>query len=410
MSLTHAPHPLYKKSLFIHCSSPDPNVVVQKKMRGLPVEAIVRGYLWGSMANAYENGERTFCGLNLPNGLLRYQKLDQPIFTPTTKAENGAHDENMTFAEVEQCLGANLAAQVRDISYKLFERGQRLFREKGLLLLDTKYEFGVDPASGKLFVIDEVNTPDSSRMVSVEEYESKWTKIANAAPAYSSVSELIKAQPALKMKEQSKQFVRDTLLEMGFKPEGVTGPPELSTAQVLECSYRYISIYEQLVGQAFPFARFADSIGNVGKRVIGNLVASGQLRAPGLVVACGSASATADVKSACKKQGLVVVQEERDEATVVAYYAESDQPIVVVSAKGATGALAKGVHPVLSSSTLSAEEVASAAAQILLGAERSAAPGIDKEAALLAQADAAAGKANLKKNSTGGVAGVLMGA
>merc|ERR1719506_2429266 len=212
------------------CEQPDPNVVVQKKMKNLNIEAICRGYLWGSMANAYEKGDRTFCGLKLPDGLLRYQKLDEPLFTPTTKAEVG-HDENMTMAQVEAQLGADLAKKVKETALKLYQRGVEVFAKRGLILLDTKYEFGLDE-KGELYVIDEVNTPDSSRMCSIAEYESKWPRIKAEG-----------MKPELKIKEYSKQYVRDTLLEMGF--DG-TKALKLPPSAVVECAFRYISVYEQI--------------------------------------------------------------------------------------------------------------------------------------------------------------------
>merc|ERR1719502_1523487 len=153
----------------------DESVVVQKKMKNLNVEWIVRGYLWGSMAAAYEKGDRNFCGLSVPEGLNRFQKFDEPLFTPTTKAEVG-HDENMTMDDVAAKLGPELAAKVKEVSLKLYARGAELMKKRGLLLLDTKYEFGLDE-NGTLFVIDEVNTPDSSRMCTIAEYESKWPRI-----------------------------------------------------------------------------------------------------------------------------------------------------------------------------------------------------------------------------------------
>merc|ERR1719499_2335778 len=171
------------------------------------VEWIMRGYLWGSMAAAYEKGDRSFCGLQ--EGLNRFQKFDTPLFTPTTKAETG-HDENMTMDEVVKLLGKDLAEQARDVSMKLYQRGAKLMRERGLILIDTKYEFGVDE-NGKLHVIDEVNTPDSSRMCTVEEWESKYPKIEAEMKTgkYKNVSEVMKARPDLKLKEFSKQYVRD---------------------------------------------------------------------------------------------------------------------------------------------------------------------------------------------------------
>merc|ERR1719401_2345226 len=120
--------------------SVDSSVVVQKKMKNLGVELIVRGYLWGSMAAAYEKGDRTSCGLSVPDGLNRFQKFETPLFTPTTKAEVG-HDENMTTEEVEKLLGKAMAAEAREAALRLFARGQQVMRQQGLLLLDTKYEF-----------------------------------------------------------------------------------------------------------------------------------------------------------------------------------------------------------------------------------------------------------------------------
>merc|ERR1719174_519882 len=144
-------------------------------MKNLNVEFIVRGYVWGSMAGAYEKGDRNFCGLSLPNGLRRYQKLDTPLFTPTTKAEVG-HDENMTMDEVEQLVGKEMAATAKDAALRLYQRGAELMRQRGLILIDTKYEFGLDE-QGALHIIDEVNTPDSSRLCTVEEWETKYPKI-----------------------------------------------------------------------------------------------------------------------------------------------------------------------------------------------------------------------------------------
>merc|ERR1719230_1040022 len=104
-------------------------------MNNLNVEFIVRGYLWGSMAAAYEKGDRSFCGLTVPEGLNRYQKLAEPLFTPTTKAEMGAHDENMTMEEVEKLIGVDMARQARELSLKLFERGTKIMQERGLILI-----------------------------------------------------------------------------------------------------------------------------------------------------------------------------------------------------------------------------------------------------------------------------------
>jgi len=142
----------------------------------------------------------------------RFQKFDTPLFTPTTKAEVG-HDENMTMEEVEALVGKDMAQQAKDAALRMYHRGVEVMRERGLILIDTKYEFGLD-ANGKLHVIDEVNTPDSSRLCDVSEWEGKYPKIAAAMATgkYKSVTELLKAQPELKLKEFSKQYVRDARL------------------------------------------------------------------------------------------------------------------------------------------------------------------------------------------------------
>ena len=156
--------------------SAGPHILIQREMANIGIECVIRGYMWGSLATDYEQGLRTKCGLVLPDGLRRYQKLVSPIFTPTTKAARG-HDQDISVAEMAgsmerklACIGLNvagarLADQVREISFRLYDRGQRLAARAGLILVDTKYEFGLD-LDGKLYVIDEVHTPDSSRSVS----------------------------------------------------------------------------------------------------------------------------------------------------------------------------------------------------------------------------------------------------
>src|SRR3989338_5215781 len=168
-------------------SSPHANVLVQKYYKNIMVECVVRGYVWGSMAEEYEKGKREVCGVKLPEGLLRYQKLDEPIFTPTTKSE---HDESITFEQMSKMTGQDLAENVRNASIKLYKRGAELALKAGLLFIDTKYEFGVD-GSGNLFLIDEANTPDSSRYCSAEEHR-KFEKIKKemSSESYRNVSEL----------------------------------------------------------------------------------------------------------------------------------------------------------------------------------------------------------------------------
>merc|ERR1711939_247277 len=226
-------------------------------------------------------GDRTFCGLPVQDGLNRFQKFDTPLYTPTTKAEVG-HDENMTEAEVEQLIGKEMAQKAKEMALKLYQRGVELMRQKGLILIDTKYEFGLDE-EGKLHVIDEVNTPDSSRLCNVEEWEQKYPKIAAemATGQYKTVSDVMKAKPELKIKEFSKQYVRDALLEMD------KAAPKLSDDQVVECSYRYISIYERITGQQFQFptTRMEPS-----KRIVTNLQRTGILKGGFVTIMAGSDS------------------------------------------------------------------------------------------------------------------------
>merc|ERR1712151_434364 len=323
----------------------DSSVVVQKKMKNLMVEFIVRGYLWGSMAAAYEKGDRTFCGLNVPEGLNRFQKFDTPLFTPTTKAEVG-HDDNMTQAEVEQLVGKEMAQKAKEMALKLYQRGVELMRQKGLILIDTKYEFGLDE-EGKLHVIDEVNTPDSSRLCNVEEWEEKYPKIASemATGKYKTVSDVMKAKPELKLKEFSKQYVRDTLLEMGFDPVKDKAVPKLSEGQVVECAYRYINIFETITGKTFQFpAKMEPS-----KRIIMNLQRAGMIVGGFVVIAAGSDSDMPHLETLKKELAKFKIpsqiricsahkQPGRLEA-VIGQYNKSTEPLLLVGCAGGTDAL-----------------------------------------------------------------------
>jgi len=342
------------------CPSVDPSVVVQRRMKNLNVELIVRGYLWGSMAAAYEKGDRSFCGLSVPDNLIRFQKFETPIFTPTTKAEVG-HDENMTMTEVEALVGKALAAEAKEAAMRLYQRGSELMRQRGLILIDTKYEFGTD-AQGKLHVIDEVNTPDSSRLCSVEEWETKYPKIAEqmATGKYKNVSELMKEQPALKLKEFSKQYVRDALLEMGFDPSKDKAAPRLSEEQVVECSYRYISVYEKITGQRF---QFPTSKIPVSKRIISNLQQTGLIQGCIAVIMAGSDSDLPHLETLRKELAKFKIpsqlricsahkQPSRLES-LLAQYNKSVEPVLIVGCAGGTDALSGTAsylskHPVIS--------------------------------------------------------------
>ncbi|HUW28160.1 MAG TPA: phosphoribosylaminoimidazolesuccinocarboxamide synthase [Sulfuriferula sp.] len=168
--------------------------MVVKRLQPLPVEAIVRGYLVGSGWKEYQT-RGSVCGIALPAGLQQAGKLPQPIFTPSTKAEMGAHDENIDFARAEQLLGADIAAQVRDASIALYTQAAEYALTRGIIIADTKFEFGVD-AAGKLYLIDEVLTPDSSRFWPADQY-----------------------QPGSNPPSYDKQFVRDWLEASGWNKQ-----------------------------------------------------------------------------------------------------------------------------------------------------------------------------------------------
>ncbi|MBD3303529.1 hypothetical protein GF343_00120 [Candidatus Woesearchaeota archaeon] len=335
--------------------SPHPSVIIQKLYKNIMIECVVRGYVWGSLAGAYESGKRNFCGLEMPNGLLRYQKLDTPLFTPTTKAE---HDEPVTFEDVEAKLGKELAAKVQDVSLKLFQRGAELAEKAGLIFIDTKYEFGLDE-QGNLFLIDESNTPDSSRYCSIEEYK-KFDLIRQemAAGKFKNVSELLKQKPELKIKEMSKQFIRDVLTEKGFSYEGAGEIPKLTDEDVVEVSYRYINLYEMLTGKAFVFPSAHPKV-----ELLSKLQQAGLIKGGLAVIMAGSNSDMPHIEkiqaalndfnvksqvricSAHKQPGLC--------ESIVKKYNNSLEPVVVIAVAGGTDALSgvasfHSVFPVIS--------------------------------------------------------------
>ena len=324
-------------------TSPDPNVVVQKKVENLQIECIVRGYMWGSMAAAYEKGARDFCGLKLQDGLLRYQKLDEPLFTPTTK---GDVDEPMTFKEVEDKLGADMAARVRKLSFELYAKGCEVAAKANppLMFIDTKYEFGLDK-DGNLLLIDEVNTPDSSRMCDVSEWEAKFPKIQEAAKASGkNVTEVLKADGSLKVKEYSKQYVRDILIENGYS-EGKP-VPKLADEQVIECTSRYIQIYERLTGQKFDYPEFTTS---AKQRLFNSMKASGIIKGYCAMIFAGSnsdlghmqkLSDALDVYGIPSKKRICSAHKQAGQLeNEVAMYNTSVEPICIIGCAGGTDAL-----------------------------------------------------------------------
>ncbi len=201
--------------------------LVCQRLAMLPVECVVRGYLSGSGWSDYR-ASGAVCGVALPSGLLESQRLPEAIFTPATKAAIGDHDENIRFDQVVALLGREQAVAVRELSLAIYQRGQEVAADRGLLLADTKFEFGVRP-DGALVLADEVLTPDSSRY-----WDAAAWAVDSAPPSY------------------DKQFVRDWLrLESGWDPAGDQPPPPLPDDIVERTRAKYVRAYEILTGEVF---------------------------------------------------------------------------------------------------------------------------------------------------------------
>ncbi len=229
-------------------SSPDPQVLVAKKAVTLPVEVIVRGYITGSLWREYEQGINGQYGFMLPEGLKKDQKFDTPILTPSTKAEYGEHDEPISRDEIVNGLvEESIYAQAEAYALQLFAAGQEWAAKQGLILVDTKYEFGM--VDGELIVIDEIHTPDSSRYWIAEEYDKRFT-----------------AGEGQKMLD--KENIRQWLIDRGFSGEGT--PPALTDEIRITLAERYIELYSQLTGKEFHPA-----IGDVNERIEKNLDKAG---------------------------------------------------------------------------------------------------------------------------------------
>ena len=235
-------------------SVPDPNVTVARECRILPVEFVVRAYLSGasptSIWTAYARGERRYCGHALPDGLHKHQRLPRPLLTPTSKAEPGRHDELTSREEV--IAGGGLSAGLYDraerLVMELFAEGTRFAEKQGLILVDTKYELGLD-ARGELLVVDEIHTPDSSRYWYRESWESALAEGKDP-------------------KALDKEYVRAWLVERGWRGEGT--PPALPVEVRCEAARRYVETYERVTGQRFvpdlepPLARIRRNLGLSG--------------------------------------------------------------------------------------------------------------------------------------------------
>jgi phosphoribosylaminoimidazole-succinocarboxamide synthase len=221
-------------------SVPDPNIAVGKACSPLKVEMVIRGYLAGHAAREYALGKRLLCGSPMPDGMLENDALPEPIITPATKAEQGDHDEDIT---PEELVARNIVTQeeyqqLASYTRALFKRGTEMAAKQGLILVDTKYEFGKDK-QGNILLIDEIHTPDSSRYFYADGYE-------------------VRQNEGTPQRQLSKEFVRRWLIEKGFQGlEGQT-PPEMTEAYIATVSKRYIELYENITGKKFIKADFSD--------------------------------------------------------------------------------------------------------------------------------------------------------
>lgn len=210
---------------------PDPVVSMGKMCEPFKVEMVIRGYLAGHAARTYNSGLRTLCGVTLPEGLKENDKLPEPIITPTTKASEG-HDEDISREEIlkQGIVEEKYYVQLEDYTRKLYARGQEIARSMGLILVDTKYEFGL--YNGEVTLMDEIHTPDSSRYFYLEGYEERQQK-------------------GEEQKQLSKEFVRRWLIENGFQGKEGQQVPEMSDEWIAEISNRYIELYEKVTGETF---------------------------------------------------------------------------------------------------------------------------------------------------------------
>ena len=222
-------------------SSPDPNVTFGHKCVPYPVEMIVRAYLTGSSWRTYKSGARSICGIRIPEGMKEHQRFDVPVITPTTKAEQGRHDEDISAEEIIRSglVPENEYRMLEKYTIEVFKRGSEIAAQHGLILVDTKYEFG--KKDGMIYLIDEINTPDSSRYFYADGYQDRFDK-------------------GLPQKQLSKEFVREWLMANNFQGREGDKVPEMTDEFVKEVSERYIELYEKITGDKFVRADISDVV------------------------------------------------------------------------------------------------------------------------------------------------------
>lgn len=228
-------------------ATPDPMVTVGLKCEGFKVEMIIRGYLTGSAWREYKAGARSLCGVALPEGMKENQKFETPIITPTTKAEAG-HDENISKEEIiaQGIMSREEYETIEKYTQALFKRGSEIAASKGLILVDTKYEFG--KRDGKIYLIDEIHTPDSSRYFYADGFQERFEK-------------------GEAQKQLSKEFVRQWLIEHDFMGKAGQQVPEMTDEYVESVSERYIELYEHIVGEKFVKHESDDLAARIEKNV-----------------------------------------------------------------------------------------------------------------------------------------------
>lgn len=231
-------------------ATPDPMVTVGLRCEGFPVEMIVRGYLCGSAWRTYKSGVREICGVTIPDGMRENQRFETPIITPTTKAEYGLHDEDISKEEIlkQGLVTPEDYALLEKYTMELFLRGSEIAAKRGLILVDTKYEFG--KRDGKIYLIDEIHTPDSSRYFYADGYQERFEK-------------------GEAQKQLSKEFVREWLMANNFQGKEGQTVPEMTDEIVTGISERYIELYENITGETFDRA----DISNIPERIERNVVA-----------------------------------------------------------------------------------------------------------------------------------------
>lgn len=231
-------------------ATPDPNVAVGHLCQPFKVEMVIRGYLAGHAAREYALGKRMLCGIELAEGLKENDLLPEPIITPSTKADNGDHDEDISREEI---ISKGIVSEedylvLEHYTRSLFQRGTSIAKASGLILVDTKYEFG-KTKEGKIVLIDEIHTPDSSRYFYAEGYQERQDK-------------------GEEQKQLSKEFVRQWLISKNFQGKEGQQIPEMSAEYVSSVSERYIELYEKIAGQEFVKA----DISNINDRIEKNVL------------------------------------------------------------------------------------------------------------------------------------------